>query len=64
MRYHFLRDLTKEGTNELIYCHSKDQVVDILTKPLKSAAFVKLHGELGMYVKVVDYGSSTEGVSC
>ncbi|CAM8981023.1 unnamed protein product [Rhodiola kirilowii] len=48
VRYHFLRDLTKDGIVELMHCKSEDQIADILTKPLKIATFVKLRGLLGM----------------
>ncbi|TXG67231.1 hypothetical protein EZV62_008506 [Acer yangbiense] len=41
VRYHFLRDLCKDGTIDLIFCRSEDQVADILTKPLKLPVFVK-----------------------
>ncbi|PRQ55986.1 putative RNA-directed DNA polymerase [Rosa chinensis] len=66
VRYHFLRDLMKEGAIELVYCPSNDQVADILTKPLKSAVFVKLRGELGMcsWKEAVDYGVCGGKVSC
>ncbi|CAL8103869.1 unnamed protein product [Prunus armeniaca] len=39
VRYHFLHDLTKDETIDLIYSISEDQVADILTKPLKLPAF-------------------------
>ncbi|CAL8176597.1 unnamed protein product [Prunus armeniaca] len=48
VRYHFLRDLTKDETIDLIYCISEDQVADILTKPLKLPAFSKLRKLLGV----------------
>lgn len=48
VRFHFLRNLTKEEIVELLCCHSQDQVADILTKPLKLEAFVKLRGLLGV----------------
>lgn len=48
VRYHFLRDLCNDGTVDLLFCKSEDQVVDIMTKPLKQAAFVKLRGLLGV----------------
>ncbi|BBG96765.1 hypothetical protein Prudu_005670 [Prunus dulcis] len=41
VHYHFLRDLTKDGTIDLIYCISEDQVADILTKRLKLPVFSK-----------------------
>ena len=48
MRYHFLRDLAKDGSIELVYCRSEDQIADILTKSLKLAAFEKLRGLPGV----------------
>ncbi|CAL2257556.1 unnamed protein product [Prunus armeniaca] len=48
VRYHFLRDLTKDETIDLIYCRSEDQVADILTKPLKLPVFSKLRKLLGV----------------
>ena len=39
VRFHFLRNLTKEGTIELVHCGSQDQVADIMTKPLKLEVF-------------------------
>ena len=47
-RYHFLRDLGKDGLIELVYYRSEDQIADILTKPLKLATFVKLHALFGV----------------
>ena len=48
VRYHFLRDLTKNEVIDLVYCRSEDQVVDIFTKPLKLASFLKLRKSLGV----------------
>lgn len=48
VRFHFLRDLTRDGKVELIHCGSHDQVADIMTKPLKLDAFVKLRDMLGV----------------
>lgn len=48
VRYHFLRDLTKEGSIVLVHCGSTEQVADIMTKPLKSDTFLKLRSMLGM----------------
>jgi len=39
VRFHFLRDLTKDGIMELKHCNSQDQLADIMTKPLKLEAF-------------------------
>ncbi|KAL8137843.1 hypothetical protein V2J09_003844 [Rumex salicifolius] len=48
VRYHFLRDLTKEGVIKLVYCRSEMQLADIMTKPLKLPSFQKIREELGM----------------
>ena len=48
VKFHFLRDLTKEGKVELVHCRSAEQIADILTKPLKAESFVKLRALLGM----------------
>lgn len=40
VRYHFLRNLTKEGMIALVHYGSHDQVVDLMTKPLKLDAFL------------------------
>lgn len=48
VRYHFLRDLVKDGIIELIFCRSEEQVADVLTKPLKLGAFLKLRDLLGV----------------
>lgn len=48
VRYHFLRDLCKDGIIDLVFCKSEEQTADILTKPLKPAVFVKLRSQLGV----------------
>lgn len=48
VRFHFLRDLTRNGTVELQYCSSQEQVADIMTKPLKLADFVRMRDKLGV----------------
>ncbi|XP_048324673.2 secreted RxLR effector protein 161-like [Ziziphus jujuba] len=39
VRCQFLRNLTKDGIIELVYCGSQDQVADIMTKPLNLEVF-------------------------
>ena len=51
IRYHFLRDQVGKNMIKLEYCRSKDKIANILTKPLKIDAFIKLRDMLG--VKVV-----------
>lgn len=50
VKYHFLRELTNEGTINLIHCKSEDQVTDVLTKPLKLAMFLKFRKLLGVCI--------------
>ncbi|PRQ42077.1 putative RNA-directed DNA polymerase [Rosa chinensis] len=48
VRFHFLRQLTKDGNVELVYCNTQDQIADAMTKPLKLEVFEKLRDLLGM----------------
>ncbi|GAA0171303.1 hypothetical protein LIER_41127 [Lithospermum erythrorhizon] len=41
VRYHFLRDLSRDVTIALIKCPSEVQVADIMTKPLNTETFQK-----------------------
>lgn len=45
VRYHFLRELVKEGTLRLDYCTTKDQIADIMTKAVKREVFEELREE-------------------
>jgi hypothetical protein len=45
VRYHFLRDLSKEGVIELEHDISIDQVADIMIKPLKLETFYKIRAK-------------------
>lgn len=48
VRYHFLRELTKAGTVELVHCNTQEQLADVMTKPLKLDVFLKLRRKLGV----------------
>jgi peroxiredoxin family protein len=48
VRFHFLRELCKEGVIELKHCNTQDQIADIMTKALKMDTFEKLRGLLGV----------------
>ncbi|KAJ8751551.1 hypothetical protein K2173_016789 [Erythroxylum novogranatense] len=48
VRFHFLRNLTKDGAIEMVHCGTHDQIADLLTKPLKLDAFKKLREQLGV----------------
>ena len=42
VRFHFLRELTKAGTMELVHCGTQEQLADVMTKPLKLDVFLNL----------------------
>ena len=48
VRFHFLRDLTREEIVKLDYCRTQDQLADLMTKPLKLDAFEKLRALMGV----------------
>ena len=48
IRYHFIREHVMEGTIELHFVPTDQQLADIFTKPLPKATFTKLVNELGM----------------
>jgi hypothetical protein len=48
VRFHFLRDLTKDGVIKLEHCDSKDQIADIMNKPLRQHVFLKFRESLGV----------------
>ncbi|RVW94543.1 hypothetical protein CK203_030771 [Vitis vinifera] len=60
VRFHFLRDLTKEEVVKLVHCGTNDQVVDILTKSLKLEVFLKLREKLGNFLRSKKYWSIVE----
>lgn len=53
VRFHFLRELTKDGEVELVHCGTQDQLADWMTKPLKLDAFQKLREKLGICEVIV-----------
>jgi len=48
VRFHFLRELCKEGVIDLKHYNTRDQITDIMTKALKMDAFEKLRNLLGV----------------
>jgi hypothetical protein len=48
IRYHFLRDHQQRGDIEIAYVSTKEQLVDIFTKPLDEKIFTKLRIELNI----------------
>ncbi|PNX98622.1 endoribonuclease dicer 2-like protein, partial [Trifolium pratense] len=49
VRFHFLRDLTKEGAVQLVHCSSFEQVADIMTKALSFESFSRNRDKLGLF---------------
>ncbi|WVZ54330.1 LOW QUALITY PROTEIN: hypothetical protein U9M48_005142 [Paspalum notatum var. saurae] len=56
VRYHFIRDCWEEGSIKARYINTKDQLADLLTKPLGRIKFLELRSRTGMVVKVADFG--------
>jgi hypothetical protein len=48
VRFHFVRDLSKEGVIELVDCSSFEQVADIVTKALSLDYFCRNRDKLGL----------------
>ncbi|CAJ2655469.1 unnamed protein product [Trifolium pratense] len=48
VRFHFLRDLTKDGKIQLLHCSSFEQTADIMTKALSLESFCKFRDMLGL----------------
>ena len=48
IKYHFVRELVQDKEIRLEYVHTKEQIVDIFTKPLLKDAFLYLRGKLGV----------------
>jgi len=52
VRFHFLRELTKASFVELVHCGTKEQLVYVMTKPLKLDVFLKLRELLGVCYEI------------
>jgi hypothetical protein len=48
IRYHFLRDHQQQGDIEIAFINTKEQLVDIFTKPLDEKTFTNLRHELNI----------------
>lgn len=51
LKYYFLREVQKNKKIQLIYCRTKDQLADILTKPLSKTRFEILRNKIGVCSK-------------
>ena len=48
VKYHYVRELVEDKEMKMEYVNSKEQIVDIFTKPLPKDAFEYLRGKLGV----------------
>ena len=48
IKYHYVRELVEEKKVKMKYIHTKEQIVDIFTKPLPKDAYEYLRGKLGV----------------
>ena len=48
IKLHYLRDMLNKGNVKLEYCHTSNQIADIMTKPLPRPLFEKLRTQLGI----------------
>ncbi|RDX62445.1 hypothetical protein CR513_59223, partial [Mucuna pruriens] len=46
VRFHFLKDITRDGVIELVHYGTQDQTVDVMIEPLKLDSFEKLRMQL------------------
>lgn len=51
VRYHFLRELVNDRVIELEYCTTREQLSDLMTKPVKLEVFEKLKKSMGVRLK-------------
>ena len=48
IKYHYVRELIKDKQVKMEYIHTKEQIVDIFTKPLPKDDYEYLRGKLGV----------------
>ena len=48
IKYHYVRELVEDKEVKMEYIHTKEQIVDIFTKPLPKDAYEFLRGKLGV----------------
>jgi hypothetical protein len=49
VRYYFIRGFLEEGSIKASYINTKDQLADLLTKPLGRIKFLELCSRTGMF---------------
>ena len=48
IKYHYLKELVEDKEVKMEYVNSKEQIVDIFTKPSPKVAYEYLRGKLGV----------------
>ena len=48
IRYHYIIDMVQRGAMKLYYVATKEQIVDVLTKPLSRVKFEYFRDNLGV----------------
>jgi hypothetical protein len=48
IKYHYVRELVEDKEVKMEYINTKEQIVDIFTKPLPKDSFEYLRGKLGV----------------
>ena len=48
IKYHYVRELVKDKQVKMECIHTKEQIVDIFTKPLPKDTYEYLRGKLGV----------------
>jgi hypothetical protein len=48
IKYHYIRDMVQRGAVRLTYVTTKEQVADVLTKPLSRMKFKHFRDKLGV----------------
>ena len=57
IKYHYIRDMVQRGAVKLQYVATKEQIADVLTKPLARVKFEYLREKLGvLQIKVPSKG--------
>ena len=48
IKYHYVRELVEDKQVKMEYIHTKEQILDIFTKPLPKDTYEYLRGKLGV----------------
>ncbi|XP_050916289.1 uncharacterized protein LOC127131406 [Lathyrus oleraceus] len=62
-RFHYIREQMNKGRLIMRYCHTKDQIIDILTKVEKEEQFSKLDIDMGMVAFDSEVGITSRSIA-